>query len=99
MYYITEPRVELFPLHQTAEVGETVQFTCQSEVSVAWRFDGGPVLQNTFIRRLQAGTETHYILSIQEVTLRNSGTYSCHNEDEHSFNFEKSGVLTVRGEL
>ena len=75
---MTEARSHVFPNVKSVSVGEDAVFICNAFGSVQWYFNAGQLPTNSFYE-VNHETTSH-TLTITNVTIYNSGTYSCVGE-------------------
>lgn len=91
LLYVALNRVRLTPSHAIVLVGDTVIFTCLSNESVSWEYNGQKIPENAVETKRDTMKK---MLVIKNVQIHNSGTYTCIGNDGGR-KFEENGLLTV----
>ena len=90
------PRV--VPRNQAAQVGGQVQFVCNSDAAVVWRFEEGRLPHN--VVEFHDSESEVYTIIISSIQFSNGGDYECIGEDHHlGYGFYDTGVLTVKRKI
>lgn len=89
--------VNLRPSLKSAIVGESVSFHCDSDISVLWHFNGGSLPPNAHLRIPEKDENSHEVLDIFNVNMKNAGIYSCHAVGAGMETVQSEGVLMVQG--
>lgn len=83
------------PAFQVASIGDTVYFTCQSNETVRWYFEGKDLSKKFKLETWPALNVSW--LRIIHVQYENSGMYECIIEKPRHLLFYDNGILTVNG--
>ena len=83
------------PKSLTVLLYKTATFICRAGVEASWLFNGGPLPFNAEIKMMW---EMHHnLLTLNNVMLENSGTYTCYVEEVKHIIIEDDAELIVRG--
>ena len=84
----------------TANVGDTVKFLCNTDITVAWNFKNGPLPNNALTGRMgKPHLQTWRLqwLILTDVQLENAGLYTCYGDPIDHISYEGDALLTVTG--
>ena len=85
----------------TANVGDTVKFLCDINITVAWDFKHGPLPNNARTGRIgKRPTKLRWKLQwliLSDVKLENAGLYTCYGDSKDHIMYHADAVLTVTG--
>jgi len=85
-----------YPKREEADQGSTVKFFCFSYNKVLWKYEDGSLPFNS---KTYKQDHINNVLEIHNVTVKNSGKYTCLGEDLDFFMFEDNVYLTIIGKL
>ena len=71
-------------------------FACYSYVNVTWKFNGGPILPN--VKTSRVPLLASHKLEIKNISMGNTGKYTCYGSDRNNLKFQSAGIVTVEGE-
>ena len=86
-----------------ANVGDTVKFLCNINITVVWNFKNGPLPNNARTGRIGRGPKRLnwrlQWLILTDVKLENAGHYTCYGDTKNHIIYQDDALLIVTGML